>query len=313
MSELAYRARSPSWVRRSTLASQRRFTSLNIDCIGPLPYSEGYCHLLLVADRTSRWWEAILIKSAGAADCTRALVRQWVCRYGLPATVCSDNGSGFIAAIWKEMQKYLGIRGTFGPAWHQPTNGKAEREIRTLKEGLTAHHEAMGQQHGEAWMEHLPWIILRRHTAYQPEIDASPAELVFGQTILVPGDMEAFHAGTDLPSSPEIKHMLQSLQTLAAKPPVTTSRHGKVDPPAPYFPEAAKTATHVFIRRSNFGRWHMAPSQSSVTLATPGWSCGSEISQTAVPDSRKSTGADARSPTSNLISHMQSGSRWAGS
>jgi hypothetical protein len=82
---------------------------------------------------------------------------------------------------------------------------------------------------------------------------------VFGQTLLVPGDMAAFDASADLPTTPEVKHMLGVLRTAAAKPPVPTSRHGKANPPAPYFPEAAKTATHVFVRRNKAAKEQLRP------------------------------------------------------
>ena len=35
----------------------RRFTEVNIDIVGPLPPSQGFCYLLMMIDRNTRWIE----------------------------------------------------------------------------------------------------------------------------------------------------------------------------------------------------------------------------------------------------------------
>ena len=37
----------------------RRFASINLDLVGPLPESEGHKYIMTVIDRFSRWSEAI--------------------------------------------------------------------------------------------------------------------------------------------------------------------------------------------------------------------------------------------------------------
>ena len=53
--------------------------------------------------------------------------------------------------------------------------------------------------------------------------------------------------------------MLDILRTAAAKPPVPTSRHGKANPPPPHFPEAARSATHVLVRRDKAAKQQLHP------------------------------------------------------
>ena len=53
--------------------------------------------------------------------------------------------------------------------------------------------------------------------------------------------------------------MLDVLRTAAAKPPVQTSRHGKANPLPPHFPEAARSATHVFVRRDKAAKEQLRP------------------------------------------------------
>jgi cleavage and polyadenylation specificity factor subunit 1 len=59
----------------------KRFASLHVDIVGPLPSSEGHKYLFTVVDRFSRWPEAIPISDITAKSCANALIRGWI---GLP-------------------------------------------------------------------------------------------------------------------------------------------------------------------------------------------------------------------------------------
>ena len=63
----------------------RRFGSLHLDLVGPLPESKGMRYLMTVVDRFSRWMEAIPIPDISAETCARAFLLNWVARYGIPA------------------------------------------------------------------------------------------------------------------------------------------------------------------------------------------------------------------------------------
>jgi hypothetical protein len=54
---------------------ERRFTHVHVDLVGPLPTSaDGYRYLFTMVDRSSRWLEAIPLKSKAAEDCVAALI-----------------------------------------------------------------------------------------------------------------------------------------------------------------------------------------------------------------------------------------------
>ena len=50
---------------RST--SQRRFSHIHVDLVGPLPASKGFTYLFTIMDRTSRWPEAIPLRPRTAS------------------------------------------------------------------------------------------------------------------------------------------------------------------------------------------------------------------------------------------------------
>ena len=97
----------------------------------------------------------------------------------------------------------------------------------------------MADRHGTSWMDVLPWTMLGRHTAYQPDLEASPAELAFGDTIKVPGDL----IGPD--PVEDVVALLDRLRTNAAQPPPQTSHHRDVPV---YMPEGAHDAKSVYLK-----------------------------------------------------------------
>ena len=86
-----------------------RFTALHLDIVGPLPESEGHSYLLTVIDRFSRWLEAIPLVDITAKTCATALLRHWVARYGVPASIVTDRGRQFTSELWAELAQVLGI------------------------------------------------------------------------------------------------------------------------------------------------------------------------------------------------------------
>ena len=73
----------------------KRFDSLHVDLVGPLPESQGFTYVLTIVDRFTRWPEAIPISAISAATCARAFLYHWVSRHGIPYTFTSDRGKQF--------------------------------------------------------------------------------------------------------------------------------------------------------------------------------------------------------------------------
>ena len=66
-----------------------RFKDIQLDLVGPLPCSEGQRYLLTLVCRTSRWFEAIPMPDATAANACKAFIDGWVRHYGLPLKITS--------------------------------------------------------------------------------------------------------------------------------------------------------------------------------------------------------------------------------
>ena len=59
----------------------RRFTEVNFDIVGPLPLLQGFCYLLTVIDRNTRWLEVAELEDIYTTTVVSGFVRTWVSRY----------------------------------------------------------------------------------------------------------------------------------------------------------------------------------------------------------------------------------------
>ena len=228
----------PPMVPRPVL--QPRFQNVEVDVVGPLPESEGHTHLLTVVDRTSRWFEALPLTEANSQQCCDQFIRGWVRNFGIPATIDSDNGNTFTSQLWNDVQKQLGSIVKYSPLYSPQSLGGVERQHKDLKQSLKTALLQMGDKHGSAWMQILPWTLLSRRTSYHNELDGTPAEAVMGQNPRLPGDVPP------QPSTDEtVQAILTRMKELASQPPAQT--RPPVEPV--YFPTAAQQASHVYVRR----------------------------------------------------------------
>jgi transposase InsO family protein len=161
-----------------------RFSHIHVDIVGPLPASsEGFQYLFTVIDRSTRWAEALPLKTVAAADCAAALVHGWVARFGVPACLTSDRGVQFASAVWAALMRQLGVQHVMTTAYHPQSNGAVERLHRRLKDALRA------RAADSSWPQHLPWVLLGIRSAPREQSGVSAAELVYGSPLQLPGQL----------------------------------------------------------------------------------------------------------------------------
>ena len=178
---------------------------------------------------------------ATSLNCCNGFIRAWLARYGCPETITSDNGSTFTANLWTDLNRVLGIEVNYVPRYHQSTNGAIERQHRTLKESIKASLYQMGDTHRSEWMQQLPFTLLGRRVALQPDLQASAADLTLGAAPVLPGvfveeDKSQFDPHT----------FLKTLQIKDAQPPIPMSRNSAPD--RVYMPDSTQKATHVYVK-----------------------------------------------------------------
>ena len=64
-----------------------------------------------------------------------------------------------------------------------------ERQHQGLKNSLKAALIDMGNTHQDKWLDSLPFVLLGRRVAYQPDLGASASEMCFGKNVAIPGEI----------------------------------------------------------------------------------------------------------------------------
>jgi cleavage and polyadenylation specificity factor subunit 1 len=210
----------------------RRFGHIHVDIV-VLPQCQGKRYLLTLVDRSTRWIEAIPLGDMTSATCASALLHGWIARFGVPDDITSDRGTQFVSEIWKALGRLLGIRLHQTRAYRPQGNGLVERSHRVIKASL------MARKSGENWMAHLPWVLLGMRTMPREGLDTSSAEMLYGDTLVVPGE---FFPAPDTPTHPDMEQLRRTVGDLAPyQPTKENSRPTQV-------PRDLLTAPNVFVR-----------------------------------------------------------------
>ena len=234
-SKVARHVRAPLQRR---VEPDHRFSALHVDLVGPLPPSEGMRYLLTIVDRYSRWMEAIPLPSMTARDCADALIRHWISRFGVPSDITTDQGRQFCSSLWQELHKSLGIKSLRTTSYHPQANGMVERLHRTLKERLMACAPASD------WMSTLPLVLLGLRSSVREDSGTSPAELVFGTVLRLPGQMLPEVSPESAPPTADFVRDLED-KMKRCYPSMPVLYHGSRPS---HLPASLQSSTHVYVR-----------------------------------------------------------------
>ena len=68
-----------------------------------MPKCYGYEFVLVVVDMLSKWVEAYPCRQADASTAAKVLMRDFICRFGTPYKLSSDNGTHSTGQVVKEL------------------------------------------------------------------------------------------------------------------------------------------------------------------------------------------------------------------
>ena len=160
----------------------RRFETLSVDLVGPLPKSkEGYTVILVVKDPATRWVELIPLETGTAENCATALTNEVFFRYGVPRNVISDNGTQFISSLMQCLSLAMGFEQIVTPVAHPQAN-PVERKNRDLKTMIAI--QVCGNHRD--WPQRLPAARFALNSSVCKSTGYTPAYLVFGTDIRSP-------------------------------------------------------------------------------------------------------------------------------
>lgn len=214
-----------------------RFEHIHLDLVGPLPMSKGYSYLLTLVDRFSRWPEAYPIKEMSTETVASTFVSQYISRFGIPATITTDRGSQFESRLFTELSKIFDIKKSRTTAYHPQANGLVERFHRQLKASLIARCNTIN------WVDDLPFVLLGIRSSIRDDLKCTPAEMVYGQNIKLPGDLFIDTPLTDNHSQSDFINKLRERMRNIKSTNTKVPNNSKI-----YIPRSLDTCSHVFVR-----------------------------------------------------------------
>jgi len=142
-----------------------------------------------------------------------------VSRYDSPINIITNQDPQFEASLFKALTNLIGCERIRTSAYHPASNGILERWHRTLKAAIMYHKF-------DEWVESLPSVLLGLRSCFKEDLNAFPAELIFGTTLRIPGE---FFIKENFPVDPKIfleKHKVH-MRNIRSSP---TNHHSKKTP-----------------------------------------------------------------------------------
>ena len=96
-----------------------------MDILGPLPLTtRGNRYVLVVTDYFTKWAESYAIPDQSATTVAEKLVSKFICRFGVPRQLHSDQGTNFESKVMAEVCKLLNIEKTRTTPLHPQSDGQ---------------------------------------------------------------------------------------------------------------------------------------------------------------------------------------------
>lgn len=183
--------------KMTLFAATRVFQYIHIDIVGPFNETEnGHKYILTMCDRLSRYLIMTPIKDIKALTVTQAFLTHWVCVFGIPDCVISDQGTQFESTIFQHLMKILNIKKQRTTAYRPQSNGRVERLHREIKKRL----RKLATQYGlkfvnktndffvDDWAQFLPIIQFTLNSIPTRATGFAPIQMVLGFQPRFPGN-----------------------------------------------------------------------------------------------------------------------------
>ncbi|XP_025997695.2 uncharacterized protein LOC113005987 [Solenopsis invicta] len=115
-----------------------------------------------------------------AETVSKSFYSGWISRFGVPLRITTDQGRQLESQLFRQLNELTGSKHLRTTAYHPQANGLVERFHRQLKAAIKCHGN-------NKWTITLPTILLGIRSAWHEDLGATTAQLVYGETLRLPG------------------------------------------------------------------------------------------------------------------------------
>ena len=157
-----------------------------LDLLGPVPMSNnGNCHILVLVDYFTRV-EAFPIPDQCAETVAHKMVCDFICRFGTPLEIHSDQGRNFESQLFQQVCQLLEVTKTRSSPYHPSGNGLVERFNRTLGSMIRSYLDGSDKD----WDLYIPLLTAAYRATVHPSTGFSPNFLMLGRETTTPTDVQ---------------------------------------------------------------------------------------------------------------------------
>jgi len=144
----------------------------------------GYEYILVIVDQFTRYAQAYATRNKSSRTAAEKLFNNFVTKFGPPKRILHDQGGEFENNLFKELEKYYGIKKSRTTPYHPMCNGMTERLNSTIIQMLRSLPETAKSK----WRESLDKLMFAYNCTRHAVTGYSPFYLLFGRNARLPID-----------------------------------------------------------------------------------------------------------------------------
>lgn len=169
-----------------TTTASEAFQKIFLDLVGPIKNElENYSYILTIQCDLSKFVECYPLTTKEAAVVAKSFVDNFILRFGIPQEIVTDQGKEFMANVFQESCKLLGIKSLHSTAHHHETLGSLENSHKHL----IAYLRIQTSNFPSNWSSWLPYWCFAYNNTVNTETKYTPYELTFGKSCNLPSNI----------------------------------------------------------------------------------------------------------------------------
>ena len=139
-------------------------------------------YILCMTDACTKYVELVALPNKEAETVADAIFSHWICRFGIPVEVITDQGKEFCNKLTDELFQLMEMKHGRTSAYHPQCNAQAEVANKTIAKFLRNQVDTSTLN----WEIFLPPLMFSYNTSFHRTIQTAPFFLTFGQNAVQP-------------------------------------------------------------------------------------------------------------------------------